>query len=103
MAEVYKMAEQIDYQDGTIVSKVVAKDQGGTVTLFAFAPGQEVSTHTAPFQALVYLIEGEAEITLAERKLKISAGETLLMPAGLAHALRALTPFKMLLIMLKSD
>lgn len=103
MAEILKPVELIAYQEGTIVSRIIAKDQGGTVTLFAFADGQEVSTHTAPFQALVFLLEGRAEVSLGQEKLQLAAGDSLLMPPGLPHALRALGPFKMMLTMLKSS
>lgn len=97
-----RLAELVSYQTGAVVSRTLVKKPAGTVTLFAFDAGQELSEHTAPFDALVEVLEGEAEITVAGQRFPIRAGEALLMPANQPHALRAPTPFKMLLTMIRS-
>jgi quercetin dioxygenase-like cupin family protein len=91
----------IDYQAGSIVSKEVLRTPNGTVTLFAFAEEQGLSEHTAPFDVMVSIIEGEADITISGTHYTVKEGEIIRMPAGEPHALHALRPFKMLLIMLK--
>lgn len=91
----------IDYQQGTVVSKEILKTSSGTITLFAFDEGQGLSEHTTPFEALVQIIDGEAEITISGTGHKISEGEIIHMPANVPHALKAAKKFKMLLTMLK--
>ncbi|HUF91880.1 MAG TPA: cupin domain-containing protein [Candidatus Limnocylindria bacterium] len=100
--DVNAVAEMVSYQEGTIVSRILIKGKTGSVTLFAFAAGQELSEHTTPYDALVHLVDGEAAITVAGRPYRVRAGETLLMPAQQPHALRAVAPFKMLLTMIRS-
>ncbi|MEX2146166.1 MAG: cupin domain-containing protein [Candidatus Rokuibacteriota bacterium] len=100
--DVNAVAEMVSYQEGTIVSRILIKGKTGSVTLFAFAAGQELSEHTTPYDALVHLVDGEAAITVAGRPYRVRAGETLLMPAHQPHALRAVSPFKMLLTMIRS-
>jgi quercetin dioxygenase-like cupin family protein len=90
------------YQDGAVVSRTLLKRAGGTVTLFAFDEGQALSEHTAPFDAVAYVLEGEADITVAGSPLKVLAGEMVLMPANQPHAVNARTRFKMLLTMIRS-
>ena len=90
------------YQGGSIVSRVLLKRSGGTLTFFAFDAGQELSEHTAPFDAVAHVLEGEAEITIAGKAVTVAAGELLLMPANQPHALRARTRFKMILTMMRS-
>ena len=92
----------VDYQDGSIVSKEVIKKEKGTVTLFAFDKGQGLSEHTAPFDALVYIFDGKAEISIAAKQHCLKAGETIIMPANKPHSLKAIDRFKMLLVMIKS-
>ena len=92
----------VDYQEGAVVSRSLLKRSGGTVTLFAFDEGQSLSEHTAPFDAIAHVLEGEAEITIAGTPLKVSAGEMVLMPAHQPHAVNARTRFKMLLTMIRS-
>jgi quercetin dioxygenase-like cupin family protein len=92
----------IDYQAGSVVSKTIIDKPTGTVTLFAFAEDQGLSEHTAPFDALVYLVDGEAAITISGKTHNVKAGEIIIMPANDPHALKAVTRFKMLLIMIKS-
>lgn len=94
--------QQINFQDGSIVSKEIIKKDTGTVTLFAFDKGQGLSEHTAPYDALVVVTEGEAEIIVSGIKHQVKAGEMLLMPANETHALKATESFKMMLTMIKS-
>jgi len=95
------MAGAVDYQEGAIVSKVLGKTSGGSATLFAFAEGQELSEHTAPFDALIYLVEGEARIGVGQDSATATAGDLVRLPANVPHSVAALTAFKMLLIMLR--
>lgn len=97
----FSLNQNISYQEGSVVSKEVFKNKTGTVTLFAFAQRQGLSEHKTPYDALVYIIDGEAEITISGIKNKVKAGEIIHMPAGNLHALKANKQFKMLLIMMK--
>lgn len=96
-----KLADLVGYQDGAIVSKEIIKRGTGNVTLFAFAETQGLSEHTAPFDALVYIIDGAAEVTISGQSRKLSGGEAIIMPAGKPHAVRAITKFKMMLVMVR--
>jgi quercetin dioxygenase-like cupin family protein len=96
------LAELLQYQDGAIVSRVLLKNKGGTVTLFAFDEGTGLSEHTAPFDALVVSVEGEAEINIAESGFRVTQGETITLPANRPHAVKAVTRFKMVLIMIRA-
>lgn len=98
----FKLAEQINYQDGAVVSKEILKNTSGTVTLFAFDQGQGLSEHKTPFEALVHVVDGEAEITIDGQVNILKTGEMIRMPAKITHALKASRRFKMLLIMLKA-
>ncbi len=100
--QVLKLLDLTDYQPGSIVSRTIIDKKTGTVTLFAFDQGQGLSEHTAPFDALVCLLDGEAEITISGRPFRLSAGEMLIMPANEPHALKALQRFKMMLTMIRS-
>ena len=91
----------LDYQEGSVVSRTLIDKQTGTVTVFAFDEGQGLSEHTAPFDALVHIIDGEAEITISGRAIHVKGGEMVIMPAHEPHALRALKRFKMILIMIR--
>lgn len=93
----------VAYQEGSVVSRTLVSKPTGTVTLFAFDEGQGLSEHTAPYDALVQMLEGEAEITVAGKRIHARAGEMVLMPANQPHALKALTRFKMLLTMIRSS
>lgn len=95
------LAQAIDYQKGSIVSRTLIDKKSGTVTLFAFDEGQGLSEHTAPFDALVYIIDGEAGITISGSSIAVKGGETVIMPAHEPHALRAVKRFKMMLIMVR--
>ena len=103
MSEIMKMKELVAYQKQAIVSKTLVEKETGTVTLFAFDQDQALSEHTAPFDALVQVIEGRAEIRIAGAPHAVSEGEMLLLPANRSHALKALTPFKMMLTMIRSE
>jgi quercetin dioxygenase-like cupin family protein len=91
----------VAYQDGAIVSREVVSQPTGTVTAFAFDEGEQLSEHTAPFDAMVIDLDGEAEITIGGRAHRIKPGEMIIMPAAVPHALKAVTRFKMLLVMIK--
>jgi len=99
---VERLADMVDYQTGSVVSRTVIDKKTGTLTLFAFDKGQGLSEHTAPFDALVYLVDGEAEVTIAGRPYRLTQGDTIVMPANAPHALKALSQFKMLLVMIRS-
>lgn len=101
-AEVKQLAELLQYQDGSIVSRVLLKNKGGTVTLFAFDAGEGLSEHTAPFDALVVVTDGEAEVEIAGESSRVRQGETIILPANRPHAVKATTKFKMLLIMIRA-
>jgi len=101
-AQVVKASDLVQYQDGAVVSREIVKKTTGNVTLFAFDEGQGLSEHTAPFDALVQVVEGEAEITVAGQPHRVRADEMILMPASQPHALRAIQRFKMILTMIRS-
>ncbi|MFH1651644.1 MAG: cupin domain-containing protein [Chloroflexota bacterium] len=102
-AQAAALGGMVDYQAGSIVSRTLMERKSGTVTLFAFAAGQGLSEHTAPFDALVYIFDGEAEVTIAGKALTVKQGELVIMPANKPHALKAVSRFKMMLVMLKSE
>ena len=95
------MADFVDYSGGAVVSKTLLDKKAGTLTLFSFDQGQGLSEHTAPFDAIVCLIEGEAQITISGTPISVKGGEVLIMPANEPHALRAVKRFKMMLIMIR--
>ncbi|BAM70567.1 MULTISPECIES: cupin domain-containing protein [Methanothermobacter] len=97
-----KISNLIDYQDDSVVSREIIRKETGTVTLFAFDRGQGLSEHTAPFDAMVQVIDGEAEVTISGEKHRLVAGEMIIMPAEKPHAVMAVKPFKMLLTMIRS-
>ncbi len=101
-AEILKMANLIDYQEGSVVSRQITKAEAGNVTLFAFDSGQELSEHTAPFDALVHVVEGEAEIIISGKSFHMKNGNAIVMPADEPHAVKATKQFKMLLTMIKA-
>jgi quercetin dioxygenase-like cupin family protein len=102
VAETAKVADLVSYQEGSIVSREIVKKPTGTVTVFAFDEGQGLSEHTAPFDALVHVLEGEVEITIAGKLHRLQSGEMILMPAQQPHALKAMQRFKMILTMVRS-
>ncbi|MEJ5357480.1 MAG: cupin domain-containing protein [Desulfobacterales bacterium] len=94
-------ARLVEYAEGSIVSRTIVKRDTGNVTLFAFDAGQGLSEHTAPFDALVYILDGRALIAIGGRENEVAAGEMLLMPANVPHALQAVERFKMMLVMIR--
>ena len=102
VAEASNLEGLIDYQDGSVVSRTLIDKKTGTVTLFAFDENQGLSEHTAPYDALVYVVDGEVEVTISGKPVRLKKGEMTIMPANQPHALAAKTKFKMLLTMIKS-
>lgn len=101
-AEVVKLTDLVEYQDGAVVSKTLISKKTGTVTLFAFDKGQGLSEHTVPFDAFVYVTDGEAAITIAGAEHTVKSGEMIIMPADKPHFLMASERFKMMLVMIKA-
>lgn len=97
----FSLDQHINYQEGSVVSKEIFKNQSGTITLFAFTQGQGLSEHKTPYDAFVYIVDGEAEIIISGILNKVKTGEMIHMPAGSLHALKAKKQFKMLLTMMK--
>ena len=102
VAQAAQLVDLVGYQEGTIVSMTLVDKKTGTVTLFAFDEGEGLSEHTAPFDALVHLLDGEAEITISGRAHRLTAGDAILMPANEPHALKAVKQFKMVLTMIRT-
>ena len=99
--ERFNVNETVEYATQAVVSKTVLKKETGNVTLFAFDKGEGLSEHTAPFDAMVHIIDGEAEIKIGGNPHMLKAGEAIIMPANIPHALRGIERFKMMLIMIK--
>lgn len=97
----FKMDELVEYQQGSIVSRTLIDRDTGTVTLFAFDRGQSLSEHTAPFDAIIMVLDGTASITIANRPYDVGAGEAIVMPANIPHSVKAISRFKMLLTMIR--
>ncbi len=97
-----QQAELVQYQPGAVVSRTLVKKSGGTVTAFAFDQGESLSEHTAAFDALVLVVEGDAEVTISGIAHRLTGGNILMLPAGQSHGLKAVTRFKMLLVMIKA-
>ncbi len=100
--EIINLKTDLQYQEKSVVSRMLMKNPGGSVTLFAFGEGEGLSEHTAPFDALVVCTEGEAEIGIAGKIYPLKEGESITMPANIPHSVQAVTDFKMLLVMIKS-
>lgn len=101
-ATVLNFNELIDFSQGGVVSKQVMKAEKGNVTLFSFDIGQGLSEHSAPFDALVQIIEGNAQVIIGGNPFELKAGESIIMPANISHALKAISAFKMILIMIRA-
>ena len=101
VGEVLRMAELAAYQEGSVVSRQITKAEAGNVTLFAFDAGQELSEHTTPYDALVHVVDGQAEVRIGGVLHHLQAGEAIIMPANVPHALKAVARFKMLLTMIR--
>lgn len=100
-SEVLHMADLASYQEGSVVSRQIIKEQAGNITLFAFDEGQELSEHTAPYDALVHVLGGEVEVRISGQSYNLKTGDAIIMPASEPHALMAVTKFKMLLTMIR--
>jgi len=102
LGNVFKTEDLIEYQEGSVVSREIIRKDTGTVTIFAFDKGEGLSEHTAPFDAIVQIIDGKAEITISGNKNILEKGEMIIMPANEPHALKALEKYKMILTMIRS-
>lgn len=96
------LSDLVAYQDGSVVSKTLIDKKIGTVTMFSFGAGQGLSEHTAPFDAFVQVVDGEAEVIIAGKPQTVTAGQIIIMPANIPHELKAVKPFKMLLVMIRA-
>ncbi|HOW98168.1 MAG TPA: cupin domain-containing protein [Kiritimatiellia bacterium] len=103
MSRALPLAGLADYQAGAVVSRTILSKKAGTVTVFAFDKGQGLSTHSAPYDAMVWILDGEARITISGKGLRAKTGDMVIMPANQPHALKAAKPFKMALVMIKSE
>jgi quercetin dioxygenase-like cupin family protein len=99
----FNLENNVNYADGSVVSQTLLKKETGNITLFAFDSGQGLSEHTAPFDAVVYILDGKAEITIGGNTSTVNSGEMLIMPANISHALHAQEKFKMLLVMIRGE
>jgi quercetin dioxygenase-like cupin family protein len=102
VAQAASLTDLIDYQEGAVVSRALIDKKAGTVTLFAFDEEQGLSEHTAPYDAMVYILDGDAEVVISGKPVRLKKGEITIMPANKPHALTAVTRFKMVLIMIRS-
>ncbi len=102
-SKIYNLRNSVVYAEGSVVSKIVQKNNTGSVTLFAFDKGQNLSEHTAPFDAIIQVVEGEALITIDKKEHVVKEGEIIIMPANIPHAVDGAKRFKMLLIMIKDQ
>ena len=101
-SEILTLVEMVNYQEGAVVSRQVTKEEAGNVTLFAFDKDQGLSEHTAPFDALAHILEGEAQVTISGKPFDLKTGDAIIMPANEPHALKAIQRFKMLLTMIRA-
>lgn len=100
-AQVANLVSLVEYQEGAVVSRTVIDKKAGTITLFAFDEGQGLSEHAAPFDALVYVVDGETEISISGKPNRLKQGEGIILPANQPHAVKALKKFKMMLVMIR--
>ena len=100
-SEVLHIADLASYQEGSVVSRQITKEAAGNITLFAFDEGQELSEHTAPYDALVHILDGDVEVKISGKPFNLKTGDAIIMPANEPHALKAVTKFKMLLTMIR--
>lgn len=100
-SEAVTLAALVEYGEGAVVSRTLAKNDAGTLTVFAFDEGQELSEHSAPFDALVQILDGDVELTIGGESVPATAGQAVLMPANIPHAVKATSRFKMLLTMIR--
>lgn len=102
-SKVFSFASSVDYAEGAIVSKTVLKKETGNISLFAFAKGEALSEHTAPFDAMIQVVDGKGEVTIGGVPYELNAGDTIIMPAHIPHSVKAVDKFKMVLTMIKSN
>jgi len=102
-SKVFSFSDSVDYSDGGIVSKTVLKKQTGNISLFSFAKGEALSEHTAPFDAMITVVDGKGEVVIGGKSFVLTAGQTIIMPANITHAVNAVEKFKMVLTMIKSN
>jgi quercetin dioxygenase-like cupin family protein len=102
-SKVFNYKESVEYSEGAIVSKTVLKKETGNISLFAFAKGEALSEHTAPFDALIQVVDGKGEILIGGKSFILETGQTIIMPANITHAVIAVEKFKMVLTMIKSN
>ena len=101
-SDIVNLSTALEYQKGSVISRVLLKNAGGTITLFAFDEGEGLSEHKTPYDAFVTVVEGTTRIRIADRDHALNAGDSLLLPANIPHAVDAVTKFKMLLVMIKA-
>jgi len=102
-SKIFNYKESIEYSEGAIVSKTVLKKETGNISLFAFAKGEALSEHTAPFDAMIQVVDGKGEIIIGGKSFILESGQTIIMPANITHAVIAIEKFKMVLTMIKSN
>ena len=101
-AQAINMTDLVNYQDGSVVSRTIIDKKTGTITVFAFDEGQGLSEHTAPFDGLVYIVNGEAEVVISGKAFQLKEGQMIIMPANQPHSVKAMKRFKMVLTMIRS-
>jgi quercetin dioxygenase-like cupin family protein len=102
-SKIFSFNESVDYSEGGIVSKTVLKKQTGNISLFSFAKGEALSEHTAPFDAMIQVVDGKGEVIIGGKSFILETGQCIIMPANIAHAVNAVEKFKMVLTMIKSE
>ena len=102
LGQVSRPTDMVEYQEGSVVSRTVVDQKSGTVTIFAFGAGQGLSEHTAPFNALVHILDGKARVTISGKPFDLGAGDAIVLPANQPHALQATSRFKMILTMIRA-
>ena len=102
-SKIFSFKESVDYSEGGIVSKTVLKKQTGNISLFSFAKGEALSEHTAPFDAMIQVVDGKGEVIIGGKSFILETGQCIIMPANIAHAVNAVEKFKMVLTMIKSE
>lgn len=102
-SKIFSFNESIEYSDGGIVSKTVLKKQTGNISLFSFAKGEALSEHTAPFDAMIMVVDGRGEVIIGGKSFILQTGDTIIMPANITHAVNAVEKFKMVLTMIRSN
>ena len=102
-AKIFSFSESVDYSEGGIISKTVLKKQTGNISLFSFAKGEALSEHTAPFDAMITVVDGRGEVVIGGKSFILEAGQSIIMPENITHAVNAVEKFKMVLTMIKSS